>query len=69
LRIIHHAADPRQLRFQLLIGDDHVVETVGDLAGHTGPLEWHPSGEIPLLDLGQDAQQDLGIDRVGWGRC
>ena len=48
-----------------LVGDDDVVETVGDLAGHARPLEGHAGGEVALLDLGEDAQQDLGIDRVG----
>ena len=67
--LAHHAADPGQLRLERLVGDDDVVETVGDLAGHARPLQRHASGEIPLLDLGEDAQQDLRIDRIGGGRC
>ena len=63
--LAHHPADPRQLGLERLVGDDHVVEAVGDLAGHARPVERHAGGEVPLLDLGEDTQQDLGIDRVG----
>ena len=34
-------ADPGQLRAERLVGDDDVVEAVGDLAGHARPLERH----------------------------
>ena len=62
-------ADPGQLRAERLVGDDDVVEAVGDLAGDARPLERHAGGEVAALDLGQDAQQDLGIDGVGKGHC
>ena len=61
----HDSADPGQLRPEGLIGGDDMVETVGDLTGHARPLEGHSGGEIPCFDLGQDAQQNFGIDRVG----
>ena len=59
-----HLADPGQLGAERLVGDDDVVEAVGDLAGHARPLERHPGGEVAALDLGEDAQQDLGVDEV-----
>ena len=52
-----HLADPRQLGPERLVGDDHVVEAVGDLAGHAGPVERHPGGEVAPLHLGENAQQ------------
>ena len=63
-----HLADARELRAECLVGDDDVVEAVGDLAGHARPFERHPGREVAALDLREDAQQDLGIDRVGGGR-
>ena len=57
-----HLADPGQLGLERLVGDDDVVEAVGDLAGHARPVERHAGREVALLDLGQDAQQDLAID-------
>ena len=61
-------ADPRELGAERLVRDDDVVEAVGDLPGHTGPFERHPGREIAFPDLGQDAQQDCGIDAVFGGR-
>ena len=44
-----------QLAAQLLVQLDHVVERVGDLARHAGPIERHAGGEIALLHGGEDA--------------
>ena len=60
-----HPADPGQLRLERLVGNDDVVETVGNLAGHARPIERHAGSEVTPLDLGQDAQKDLDVDSVG----
>ena len=59
-----HPADPGELRLERLVGDDDLVEAVGDLAGHARPLQRHPGGEVTALDLGEDLQQDLAVDAV-----
>ncbi len=55
-------ADPGQLGLERLVGDDDVVDAVGDLAGHARPFQRHPGGEVAGFHLGQDAQQHL-LDR------
>ena len=44
-----HPAHPGQLDGQRLVGDDDVVEAVGDLAGQPGPFERHPGEKSPAL--------------------
>jgi hypothetical protein len=56
--------DPSELRRERLVGDDHLVETIGDLARHPRPLQGHPGGEVASPDLGENAQQQLGVDDV-----
>ena len=58
-------AHSRELDAEGLIRDDEVVQAVSDLAGDAGPVERHARGEVATLDLGEDAQQDLDVDRVG----
>ena len=65
--LAHHPAHPGQLRPERLVGDDDLVEAIRHLAGHAGPFQGHPGGEIAALDLGEDTEQDLGIHRVGQG--
>ena len=60
-------ADPCELELERLVGDDDVVEPVGDLARDAGPFERHPGGEVAALDLGQETQEDTCIERVGEG--
>jgi hypothetical protein len=62
--LAHHLADAGQLHGERLVGDDDLVDPVGDLAGHAGPVEGHARREIASLDLGQNAEQDLRVDRV-----
>ena len=50
------AADPRQLGAQRLVGGDDVVEPVGDLARHAGPLERHADAEVAVPDVREDAR-------------
>ena len=61
----HYLADTGQLLLEGLVGDDDVVETVGHLAGHARPVEWHAGGEVPPFDPGEDSQHNGGIERVG----
>ena len=58
-----HLADPRELGAERLVGDDEVVEAVGDLAGEPGPVERHAGTEVALLDLGENAQQCIARRR------
>ena len=46
-----------------LVGADDLVQPVGDLALHAGPVDRHPGGEVAGLDLAQDLQQHLGLER------
>ena len=50
-----------------LVGADDLVEPVGDLAAHAGPVHRHASGEVAGLDVAQDAEQDLGVEALGLG--
>jgi hypothetical protein len=62
-----HLTHPGQLGPEGLVGDDDLVEAVGHLPRHTVPVEGHSGREVTRPDLGQDTQQDLGIERVGDG--
>jgi len=56
--------DPRKLGSEGLVGDDDVVETVGDLAGHTDPLVRHADTEVTRPQLSQHTQQHRDVDGV-----
>ena len=63
-----HLTDAGELQFECLVGDDDLVEAVGHLAGHSGPVQRHSRGEVATSDAGQDAQEHAGIESVVLGR-
>ena len=50
------AADPLELGTDRLVGDDDLVQAIGDLARHARPLKRHAGREITGFDLGQELQ-------------
>ena len=47
-----------------LVGDDHLVEAVGDLPCHAGPGERHARTEVSALDLSEHSEEHGCVDRV-----
>ena len=58
-------ADSGELDAERLVGDDDVVQAVGDLAGDTRPVERHPGGEVAFANLGEYTEERRGVDGVG----
>ena len=60
----HDAADAIELPRHLLVGRDHIVECVGDLATDPGPIVGKASREIPPLKSAQRGKELLRVNTI-----